>query len=375
MADIPTSCRAALLTGHQQPMEIAEVPIPQELEPGALLVRNTAATICASDVHLWEGESGSSTDRFPRILGHEMTGRVVRISEGAEHDSLGEPLRVGDRIIWTHGFCGQCVYCVIEHEQTLCEHRRGYMQGLATEYPHLTGGFAEYGYVYPSSGRVKVPDIVPDELASAAACALRTMVHGFDRLGRLDDRHALVIQGSGPLGLFSTALASRSGPSKIIVIGGPAARLDVARRWGATHTIDITDVPEAADREALVREWTDGRGPDAVIEVSGAVSAFPEGFSMIRRGGRYLVVGQLHDREVSIKPSEITRKHVRIIGSISASVAHYHRALQFIAHNWERFTWMDMISNRYPIDEINEAMVRMQRWEEIKPAIVFGGSR
>ena len=161
MADIPTSCRAALLTGHQQPMEIAEVPIPQELEPGALLVRNTAATICASDVHLWEGESGSSSDRFPRILGHEMTGRVVRISEGAEHDSLGEPLRVGDRIIWTHGFCGQCVYCVIEHEQTLCEHRRGYMQGLATEYPHLTGGFAEYGYVYPSSGRVKVPDIVP----------------------------------------------------------------------------------------------------------------------------------------------------------------------------------------------------------------------
>ena len=109
MADIPTSCRAALLTGHGQPLEIAEVPIPQELEPGALLVRNTAATICASDVHLWEGDSGSSSDRFPRILGHEMTGRVARISEGAEHDSLGEPLHVGDRIIWTHGFCGQCV--------------------------------------------------------------------------------------------------------------------------------------------------------------------------------------------------------------------------------------------------------------------------
>ena len=65
MADIPTSCRAALLTGHRQPLEIAEVPIPQELEPGALLVRNTAATICASDVHLWEGESGSSSDSLP----------------------------------------------------------------------------------------------------------------------------------------------------------------------------------------------------------------------------------------------------------------------------------------------------------------------
>ncbi len=375
MAKIPTSCRAALLVGHEQPMDIAEVPIPQELERGALLVRNTAATICASDVHIWEGESGSAEEHFPRILGHEMTGRVAAIGEGAEVDSVGQLLRVGDRVIWTHGFCGQCENCVIEHEQTLCANRRGYMRSLATEFPYLVGGFAEYGYVFPSSGRVKVPDIIPDELASAAACALRTMVQGFDRLGRLDDRHALVIQGSGPLGLFSTALAARSGPSKIIVIGGPAERLEVARRWGATHTIDIADVPDAADREALIRDWTDGNGPDVVIEVSGVVPAFPEGFSMIRRGGRYLVVGQLHDQEVAIKPAEITRKHVRIIGSISASVAHYHRALQFIAHNWERFTWMDMISSRYPLDEINEALVRMQRWQEIKPAIIFGDSR
>ena len=377
MANAPATCRAALLTGHGRPLEIAETPVPAELEPGALLVRTSAATICASDVHLWEGESGSSSERFPRILGHEMTGRVARIGEGADRDSLGRPLREGDRIVWTHGFCGQCANCVIEHEQTLCEHRRGYMRGLAAEYPHLTGGFAEYCYVFPSSGRVRVPDIVPDELAAAAACALRTMVHGFDRLGRLDDRHAVAIQGSGPLGLFSVALAARSGPSRIIVIGGPGPRLEVARRWGATHTLDIADEPDPAARAEIVREWTDGYGPDAVIEVSGAVSAFPEGLAMVRRGGRYLVVGQLHDREASIRPGEITRKHVRIIGSISASVAHYHRALQFIAHNWERFSWTDLISNRYPLEEINEAMRRMQRWEEIKPAIVFGapGSR
>ena len=152
---------------------------------------------------------------------------------------------------------------------------------------------------------------------------------------------------------------------------GRPPRLEVARRWGATHTLDIADVPDAAERGALIREWTDGHGPDVVIEVSGAVSAFPEGFEMLRRGGRYLVVGQLHGREVSIKPSQITRKHVRIIGSISASVEHYHRALQFIAHNWERFSWMDMISNRYPLEGINDAIGRMQRWEEIKPAIVF----
>ena len=152
MASIPATCRAALLVGHNQPMEVAEVTVPQELEPGALLVRTSAATICASDVHLWEGESGSSADRFPRILGHEMAGRVAAIGAGADHDSLGEPLREGDRIIWTHGFCGQCINCVVEHEPTLCLNRRGYMQGLASEYPHLTGGFARVLLRVPELG-------------------------------------------------------------------------------------------------------------------------------------------------------------------------------------------------------------------------------
>ena len=63
-----------------------------------------------------------------------------------------------------------------------------------------------------------------------------------DRLGKLDDRHTLVIQGSGPLGLFATAIASKSGPHQLIVIGGPAHRLAVAKSWGATHTIDIDEV-------------------------------------------------------------------------------------------------------------------------------------
>ena len=371
MTDIPERCRAAMLVGHGEPLEIGEVQVPQELEPGALLVRTTAATICASDVHLWEGDSQSSTERFPRILGHEMTGRIARLGLGATHDSIGQPLELGDRIVWTHGFCGQCEQCVVEHEPTLCANRRGYMTSLCTEYPYLTGGFSEYGYVYPTSGRVKVPDIIPDELASAAACALRTVVHGFERLGRLDDRQAVVIQGSGPLGLFSVALTSRSGPSTIIVVGGPARRLEVAKRWGATHTLDIDDMPDPGDRRQQILEWTGGRGPDVVVEVSGVRAAVPEGIAMIRRGGRYLVMGQLHDDTVPLRPADITRKHLRIIGSISASVEHYYRALQFIANNWERFSWMDMISNRYPLEGINEALQRMQRWEEIKPAIIF----
>lgn len=92
---------------------------------------------------------------------------------------------------------------------------------------------------------------------------------------------------------------------------------------------------------------------------------------MLRKGGRYVVVGQLHSETVPIMPGEIVRKHARITGVRSASVEHYYRALEFIRHNGERFSWDDMISNRYPLSRINEAMQRMQAWQEIKPAIVY----
>jgi threonine dehydrogenase-like Zn-dependent dehydrogenase len=370
MATIPATCKAAALVGFGQPMALMDVQVPAELEPGAILVKMSMASVCATDVHAWDGSSSFAGHHFPSILGHEMTGRIVRLGEGVTKDSVGTPLREGDRIVWTHGFCGQCVNCIVENERTLCLNRRPW-HGVCTEYPYLTGGFAEYGYVFPTSGRIRVPDEIPDELAAAASCSLRTVIHGFDRVGAVDDRQSVVIQGSGPLGLFSLARAYRSGASNVIVIGGPARRLEVARRWGAAHTIDIDEVPDPADRTKLVLEWTGGLGADLVVEVSGARTAFLEGFEILRRGGRYLVIGQLHGETVPFRPADIVRKNAHIVGTASASVQHYHRAMQFLLHNADRFDWMAMISNRYPLARINEALAGMQRWEEIKPVITF----
>jgi threonine dehydrogenase-like Zn-dependent dehydrogenase len=214
-----------------------------------------------------------------------------------------------------------------------------------------------------------VPDEVPDEMASAASCAFRTVVSGMDKLGKLDDRHTLVIQGSGPLGLFSTAIASRAGPHQVVVIGGPAHRLAIARKWGATHTIDIEEYPDPDDRHEMIMELTQGLGADRVIEVSGANTAFTEGFRFLRRGGIYSMVGQ-GSQPVSIIPAEITAKHAAIVGNASGGIRHYYRALQFIKNN-PQFSWMDLISNRYPIDRINDAMQAMKEWREVKPVLTF----
>jgi len=375
-ADLPSSCRAALLVEPGRPMEIADVPVPDVLERGALLVRTTAATVCATDVHLWAGTVGS-TDAgadLPLILGHEMTGRIVLMAEDADRDSLGRPLTPGDRIIWTHGFCGQCEQCVVEHQPTLCTSRRGYMQTSAMQYPYLTGGFAEYCYVFPTSGRVKVPDTVSDPVASAASCALRTVVHAFDRTGPIEERQVVVVQGAGPLGLFSTARAAAMSPAQVIVVGGPERRLALAREWGATATIDVDLVRDPADRLACVLDLTDGRGADVVLEMSGVPAAFGEGMAMLRRGGRYTVVGQVHTTALPFNPSLLVLKHARLAGCLSASLDHYYRGLRFLERHSDRIHWDHMITSTSPLEAINDAFERMRDWSEIKPALTFAST-
>lgn len=371
MSAIPRTSRAACVVAFQKPVEIREVPVPDSVEPAAILVKTEVASICGSDVHLWQGELGAlARIQLPVILGHEMMGRVARLGPGVSHDSIGQPLAVGDRIVWTHASCRECYMCTIAHQPTLCPNRRMYMFTSCERPPYLLGGFAEYCYVLPTSGRVKVPDEVPSDWASAASCALRTVVHGFDRLGRIESHESVAIQGAGPLGLYAAALALQAGARQVIVLGAPGRRLAVARKWGATHTIDIDEVPDPRTRRRMIRDRTDGRGADIVIEVSGGATAFPEGIDMVRRGGRYLVIGQVGDQQASIAPRLVVEKQLTVLGVMSGDTEHYYKALQFLKDNRDRFSFADMLSNRYRLDQINEGLEAMKGFREIKPVLM-----
>lgn len=366
MNAIPDTARTAILVERGKPLEIGQVTIPKELERGAILVRNTVATVCGSDVHVWEGTAGGDRP-LPTILGHEMVGEVAALGAGVTADSFGRPLGIGDRITWSHGQCGQCYFCVVEREPTLCVNWRGYMVGDHHDFPHLVGGFSEYTYVYPTAGRILIPDDVPDSLAAASSCALRSVIAAFERVGTIYEHHTVVVQGAGPVGLFSAAKALAEGAAQVFVIGGPESRLQLAKEWGAIPIpFDGTD---AEKRLQIIRDATDGRGADIVVEASGAPQAWPEGIDILRRGGRYLIIGQGHTESMPFNPSVILGKHLTIIGSLSAHIRHYHRALEFLRHNSNRFDWSKMLSNTYPLGEIMTAMERMKRWEEIKPVI------
>jgi threonine dehydrogenase-like Zn-dependent dehydrogenase len=370
---LPKTARAAVVATYGQPIEIREVPVPQEneLEPGALLVRVDVASVCGSDVHQWSGMTQALVPaELPIILGHEMMGTLVAFGPGPREDSIGQPLVEGDRLLWTHVYCGQCYACRVQNMPTMCRRKKQYMRTNCERFPYLVGGFAEYCYVFPPSGRVRIPDGVPDGVASAASCALRTVVNAFDRVGRIEPHQRVVIQGAGPLGLFATAMASDAGVRDLIVVGAPERRLTLAQRWGASAVVSVDEHGSPEARLARVREITNGTGADVVFEFSGAPYAFAEGLDFLRPGGRYAVVGQLGGPLTPIQAALIVRKQATILGVQSADIGQFWKALEFVRRTRDRYDYEAMLTTRYPLDKINDAIQAMRAFREIKPLVL-----
>lgn len=373
---IPKTCKAAVLVEYGKPYEIRDVQVPQELEPGAMLVKIDVATICGSDVHHWSGKlSANMPADLPAIPGHKMVGEIVAF--GPDHirkDSVGQDLNLGDRIMFTHETCAEhCYTCTVQKRPQACRSRRYYMTMNCEKPPYLTGAFAEYMYVFPRSGTVKVPDGVKSSWASGASCAFRSVLNGFaalDATGKsINYLDTVVIQGAGPLGLFSTAVCSVAGAKKIIVIGAPDNRLEIARRWGAQETISIEEYPSAATRQSMVMEMTQGRGADAVVEVSGFPGAFIEGMGLLGNGGRYVVLGQVGGKNVEFDPSIVTKKNATIVGAWSAHIDSYYKSMVFMDKWKDRFDFDAMFSKPYSLNQINDAIQNMRKAVDIKPVI------
>src|SRR5947207_2577498 len=103
------TARASVVTAFRAPLELQDIPLPETLPPGAVLVRTEMAGICGTDVHEWKGELPIG---LPVIMGHETVGRIEQLGEGVERDWTGQPLMVGDRVTWNSAVsCGACYYC------------------------------------------------------------------------------------------------------------------------------------------------------------------------------------------------------------------------------------------------------------------------
>ncbi len=347
-------CRVAVFVGSGHPFELREYPVP-ELEPGAILVKIHMSNICGSDLHQWRGDGGSAVPKGGRILGHEMVGEVARLGAGVSTDSLGKPLREGDRIVYTYFYpCRRCWACT-SGQFHLCAHKADNNLESADQWPHLNGGFAQYYYLRPGHFVFKVPDELSDEMVASSNCALSQVIHSLQQVDfGLGD--TVVIQGAGGLGLYAVAVAREMGAGKIIAVDGIAQRLEMARAYGADETVSLVELPTPEARVERVRELTDGLGARVVMELVGLPAVVPEGIEMLRPGGSYVEIGMVSAKfSLEMFPSKFVRKNARYVGQNHYEPMALGQALEFLRRNRTRIPLDKIVSHRYPLDKIEEA--------------------
>ncbi|MFF9348230.1 zinc-binding dehydrogenase [Streptomyces sp. NPDC014734] len=314
--------RSVVLREFNKPLALEELDVT-EAGPGEVVVKVEYGGVCGTDAHLWNGRLNIPT---PVVLGHEGLGTVERIGSGGLTDANGDPVAVGDTVMWASSIsCGSCVPCRLHEEPTLCERRSTYGVNLTvSDAPGPSGSWSERMVLRVGTSVVKVPAGVDPSAAMSLACAGPTMVHAL--YGRRPVRlgETVVVQGSGPVGLAAAAMAQLAGAARVIVVGGPEARLATARGLGiGDHHLDIIDGRDPESVVAEVRALTGGYGADLVIECAGAPNALPQGIAMARRGGSYLVVGQYTDRgEIDINPHQLVHRQLSLLGSWGFTGAH-----------------------------------------------------
>jgi L-iditol 2-dehydrogenase len=336
-----------------EPIEVRSIDDPV-VESGGVLIETVASEVCGTDVHLHHGKLAGVP--FPIIPGHVSVGRVLE-APGVERDALGVPLNLGDLVTFldVHEICGQCYHCTVARQPNRCPMRKVYgITYSVDDGPY--GGWAERIYLQPGMRALKLDEGLTADDVIGGGCGLFT---GFASVYRsdLEMGDIVLVQGAGPVGLSASAFANLRGAGRVIMIGAPEARLELARNLGVDVTFDLTQTtPE--ERSTHIMEITHGRGVDVVLEASGNPRALPEAFGVLRDGGAYVVAGHYTDAgPVEVNPhTDINRKHIRLLGQWGTEFHHLVGALRLLGRHRERLPFAEIIGARYGLEGANEAL-------------------
>lgn len=319
--------RAMVLTapGELVPEEVAR----PDVGANHVQVRVTNSGICGTDYKIY---NGSIPVRYPRIMGHEMIGEVVDAGDSSE-------LRPGDRVIIDPElYCGLCFHCRIGQTH-LCP--KGMLLGR-----DVNGGFAEYLNA-PPSNVFKLPDAMDARYAPMIQ-VLTTCLHA-QRQVDIFPGESVVVQGLGVTGQLHIQLAKARGASPVIGITRSAEKRALAETLGADLTI-----PSGAGAIDAVREATEGRGADVIIETTGVLPSLSAGITMARFGGRILLFGIFTAKEGALPFYDLYFKELTLIGARVAKSEDYPSSIALVQRGTVRLE--PLVSDVMPLGELKAAI-------------------
>ena len=299
-----------------------DLPIPEIGHDDALL-RIEACGICGSDYEQFEGVLKTPV---PVIPGHEPLGRIEKIGDGA---ARRWGVDVGDRVaVETMLSCRHCARC-LSGEYHLCGSRRIYSYIPLSDEPGLWGAYAQFMYLHPNS---IVHRIDPD-LPAETAVMFNPLGAGFRwgvEIPNTQPGDTVIIMGPGQRGLSCVVACKEAGAAQIIVTGiaADARKLELARAFGADHTIDVEN--ESAVRR--VQELTGGRGADVVVDVSSyATEPIVQSLDFAALGGTVVLAGTKGFKSVpDFVSDKIVMKEITLRGAIGVNSTGYANAIRLL---------------------------------------------
>lgn len=365
---------AAVYRSAGAPLEIRRYPVTKSAK-GQVLLSLEASGICGTDLHILRGRLKFSG---PLILGHEFLGRVEALNGADPHDALGHGLKVGDVAVACVAVpCERCFSCRRGETASCLKFGVTYLKD-PEDSPHFHGGFAEFLYSSPAN-LVRIPPGVSVPAAAAFPCAGPTIIRACSYAGGLEKGELVVVQGTGPMGLFAIAWATVAGCTVVAIGSGTSPhRTRLAKSFGAKQVLDYRTMPVEQRAEAvrlLACQLERGDGADVVIETSGAPSAVPEGLGLLRTRGRYLIPGQYSDSgSVTIRPESITFRALRLIGSGQYTLADLGAYLSFLKKQTAlQKKFEACITHRFTVDRAETAMAAVDAGESVKAIFVRKG--
>jgi len=359
--------KAAVCRKFGAPLEIEDVTLDPP-SGGEVQVRIKACAICHSDIHLAAGEWGGGV---PAVYGHEAAGVVEAIGDHVRSVEVGDPVVV--TLVRSCGVCESCeqsnygsceALFPLDAQSPLHAAADGetIAQGLRT------GAFAE-SVVVEASQVVRIPADVPLDRAALLACGVITGFGAVANTAKVRAGASVVVIGTGGVGLNSVQAAAICGARTIVAVDIAEQKLEAARRFGATHALD----PTRGELRSRVKALTGGRGADFVFVTVGAKEAADNAYRLLAPSGTAVMVGL---PALGVKSEfDILRfasASQRILGSTMGS-SNIQTDIPKLVDLYQqgRLKLDELISARYPLEEINDAIASVERGDALRNVIVF----